>query len=404
MNTVQNDNLVIEYAENQSVAFDESTLESDATNASQIDIIQDYLNDKFEFRYNFVTNRVLFRSLNSESSNLVDMRDFDFNTILKDIKRAHIKCAKDTLRMILESNFVNGFEPYISFVDSLSEWDGTDYILQLAQSVETTDNEYWNFCLKKWIVAMLGGWYDDKIVNHTVIVFSGEQGVGKTRWFRSIIPESLLEYFSSGYIQPKDREVNVKISECCLILMDELENMSAANIADIKALITQETTFMRRAYTTRSQAYKHRASFAGTVNDKQFLHDTTGNRRFLCFEAMSINEAHGIPLDQLYAQAKNLLNSGFQFWFDKVEIAELNLKNNEYRFVTSEEDMLSIHFEKCTELNATDFLSTTEIVQYIRERVPGESLTILKMGKVLAAKKFLRLKKRGRYVYALKQK
>lgn len=379
---------------------------SDSASAgeSQIDIIQNYLNARFEFRYNFVTNRVLFRALDSDSSDLVDMRDFDFNTILKDIKREHVKCSKETLRMILESNFVNGYEPYISFADSLPEWDGTDYILQLAQSVETTDNEYWIFCLKKWIVAMLGGWYDEKIVNHTVIVFSGEQGIGKTRWFRSIIPESLLEYFSSGYFQPKDRESNVKISECCLILMDELENMSAANIADIKALITQETTFMRRAYTTRSQAYKHRASFAGTVNDKQFLHDTTGNRRFLCFEAMSKNEAHGIPLDQLYAQAKNLLNSGFQFWFDKVEIAELNLKNNEYRFVTSEEDMLSIHFEICTELNATISLSTTEIVQYIRERVPGENLTIAKMGRVLAAKKFLRLKRGGRYVYALKQR
>lgn len=391
---------------NQMDTVDSSMQQPDAPSVgeSQIDIIQNYLNARFEFRYNFVTNRVLFRSLNSDSSDPVDLRDFDFNTILKDIKREHIKCSKETLRMILESNFVDGFEPYISFVDSLPEWDGTDYILQLAQSVETSDNEHWIFCLKKWIVAMLGGWYDDAIVNHTVIVFSGEQGIGKTRWFRSMIPENLLEYFSSGYFQPKDREASVKISECCLILMDELENMSAANIADIKALITQETTFLRRAYTTRSQAYKHRASFAGTVNDKQFLYDTTGNRRFLCFEALSINVAHGVPLDQLYAQAKNLLNAGFQYWFDEDEIAELNIKNNEYRFITSEEDMLNLHFEVCTEINATLFLSTTEIVQFIKERVPGESLTIFKMGRVLAAKKFIRVKKEGRYKYALKQK
>lgn len=391
---------------NQMDAVDSSIQQSDTPSVgeSQIDIIQKYLNARFEFRYNFVTNRVLFRLLDSSSSDLVDMRDFDFNTILKDIKREHIKCSKETLRMILESNFVDGFDPYISFVDALPEWDGIDYILQLALSVETTDNEYWLFCLKKWIVAMLGGWYNEKIVNHTAIVFSGEQGIGKTRWFRSIIPVSLLDYFSSGYFQPKDRESNVKISECCLILMDELENMSAASIADIKALITQETTFLRRAYTTRSQAYKHRASFAGTVNDKQFLYDTTGNRRFLCFEALSINVAHGVPMDQLYAQAKYLLNAGFQFWFDEEEIAELNLKNNEYRFITSEEDMLGIHFEVCSELDATHFLSTTEIVQYIKERVPGESLTIAKMGRVLAAKKILRLKKHGRYVYALKQK
>lgn len=371
---------------------------------SQIDIIQDYLNEKYEFSYNFVTNRVLFRTLASESPDFMDMRDFDFNTILKDIKRAQIKCAKETLRMILESDFVHGFDPYISFVNSLPVWDGTDYIQQLSQSIITTDDVNWLICLRKWMVAMLAGWYYEKIINHTAIIFSGAQGLGKTRWFRSIIPTDLIEYFSSGYIQPRDREVNVKVSECCIILMDELENMSANNIDAIKALITQETTFMRRAYTTRSQAYRHRASFAGTVNDKQFLHDTTGNRRFLCFEVLSINEAHRIPLDQLYAQLWSLLESGFQYWFDKEEIAELNFRNNEFRVHSSEEDRLDTYFDVCTEVEATHFLSTTEIVDYIKDRNPNESLTVAKMGKVIAARQFLRLKRRGKYVFALKQK
>lgn len=403
MNAVQSDNLLIGSAENPVSAFD-FELESDTKNSSQIDVIFGYLNAHYEFKFNFVTRRVLYRCLSAVDQSFRDLTDFDFNSILVAIKREQISCSKDMLKMILESNLVHGYDPYTMYIDSLPEWDGTDYIGLLANTVETTDNLFWEKCFRKWLVAMLGGWYFERVVNHTAIIFSGRQGIGKTRWFRSIIPAELLEFFSSGYIQPKDREVNVKLSECCLILMDELENMSANNIDAIKALITQETTFMRRAYTTRSQPYMHRASFAGTVNEKQFLHDTTGNRRFLCFEAISITVNHGIPLDQLYAQAWSLFNSGFQFWFDNAEVEELNVRNNDFRVITSEEDQLTKYFEKCNAENATHFLSTTDLVQNIRDRGTSESLSVQKMGKMLSANKFLRLKRNGVYVFALKQK
>ena len=64
----------------------------------------------------------------------------------------------------------------------------------------------------------------------------------------------------------KDKETIVKISECILILMDELENLSDKSLDGVKQLMTQKGTSMRRAYTTISQYYRKRASFAGTVN------------------------------------------------------------------------------------------------------------------------------------------
>lgn len=77
---------------------------------------------------------------------------------------------------------------------------------------------------------MVASLVDEKVVNHTAIIFSGPQGIGKTRWFHTIIPPELKEFIYEGYIQTKDKETNVKLSECILILMDELENMSDRNI------------------------------------------------------------------------------------------------------------------------------------------------------------------------------
>lgn len=366
--------------------------------------IQALLSAHFNFNFNVVTSRLLFKFKTNDDSCYQYISDYELNSILCWIKKTGISCSKETLRMILTSSYVPVIDPYKQYVESLPDWDGEDYILQLANSVQTTDNEHFEKCLRKWLIAMLASWYYDDLVNHTALIFSGKQGIGKTRWFRSIIPRELSEFVYSGYIQTKDREVNVKVSECSLIIMDELENLSSNNLEAIKALITQDQQFMRRAYCTLSQSFIRRASFAGTVNNSQFLHDITGNRRFLCFEATSINIEHNIPLNQLFSQAWYLLGTGFQYWLDVDDIAELELKNNDFRFVSPEEEMLDTFFDVCEDSDNVLYLPTTAIVEYIRERSSCHFLSIQRMGRILASKNFIRKKFQNRYVWLLKPK
>ncbi len=63
-----------------------------------------------------------------------------------------------------------------------------------------------------------------------------------------------------------------------------------------------------------------RASFSGSVNSMQFLNDATGSRRFLCFEATSINYSNPVDYNGIYSQALHLLKSGSQYWLDKDDI------------------------------------------------------------------------------------
>ena len=62
-----------------------------------------------------------------------------------------------------------------------------------------------------------------------------------------------------------------------------------------------------------------------SVNFNDFLTDPTGSRRFLPFEVLSIdiNRARAVSMDAAYAEAKSLLQSGYRYWFDDEEIAEL---------------------------------------------------------------------------------
>ena len=43
------------------------------------------------------------------------MRDFDYNSILRDLKYADLQCSMSTLRMILASKFMVEYDPYIEY-------------------------------------------------------------------------------------------------------------------------------------------------------------------------------------------------------------------------------------------------------------------------------------------------
>lgn len=371
---------------------------------SNIEQIQAFLTANYEFKFNSITQRLLVRIRGTDEP-FHYLESYEFNTILRKIKIQNIGCSKDTLFMILRSDFVPQFDPYTSYLNNLPEWDGVDYISQLATSVTVSQPQHFETCLKKWLVGMVATLLDENVSNQTAIIFSGAQGIGKTTWFHTILPKEFQEFIHEGYVQTKDKESSVKLSECVLILMDELENLTEKNIDGVKQMMTQKGTNLRRAYTPITQYYRSRASFAGTVNRKHFLKDLTGNRRFLCFEALNFNLQHNIPHDKLFSQAVHLFKNGFQYWFDKEEIAELDRMNAEFRDISVEEEAFVNHFEVG---NPTDdnsmFLTTTQIHQQLVLKTGHKSLSIQQLGRVLREMKIPRLKRNGVYGYLVKTK
>ena len=81
----------------------------------------------------------------------------------------------------------------------------------------------------------------------------------------------------------------------------------------------------RMPYDKHVEEHPHMASFVASVNGNDFLTDPTGSRRFLPFEVLSIDidRAKAVSMDAVYAEAKSLLQSGYRYWFNDEEIAEL---------------------------------------------------------------------------------
>lgn len=129
----------------------------------------------------------------------------------------------------------------------------------------------------------------------------------------------------------------------------------------------------------------------------------TGNRRFLCFVAENIANNHDVNMEQVYAQAIALWVGGFQYWFDKDEMAVLERNNEAFRAVCVEEEQLTSFYEPCNEGDAgVLFMKTTDILKSLLQLSGLRSLSDQKLGRVLMSLGYKRVKKDGRYGYLLR--
>lgn len=384
-------------------SFDDDTDEEEEK-PSFIDRLENFLNFRYHFRYNVVTGKMEYKAVKSKIWKPIT--DFVENSILREILKAKVKCNINTLRNLLHSDYCQQYDPFKDYFDSLvNNENDFDYITELANTITTTRQDLWQVCFKKWFVAMVACVTNEKAINQTVIVFSGKQGIGKTTWIEKLIPKPLREYMFSGTINPNNKDTLIHLAECMLINLDELENLNRTEIGTLKELITKTHIRMRKAYGHNNETLPRRASFAGSVNTTQFLNDTTGSRRFLCFEVEAIEYTHNIDINLAYAQAKQLYQDGFRFWFNQEEIKEINTNNEQYQIRSPEEELLLTWFEIADRTTANNFINTTQIAAKLADKAKLNITdgTVMKLGKALKKHGYLRLSKKNGYVYAVKE-
>ena len=229
---------------------------------------------------------------------------------------------------------------------------------------ENKADRLWRKCFKKWFVAMVASWMKDEVVNHTVLVLVGRQGIFKTTWLDRLMPPELRAYSSklplSGQISKDDR---LRLCENGLLNIDELDAICGREMNIVKSLLTSTDVNERAAYGRLKERRVRLASFCASTNNREFLTDITGNRRWLPFEVESIQNPFDdiILYERLYAQAKAYVECGyFAYWFDMDEIEVLEQHNEKFRALENEEELLPLLFDKPAE-GKGEFMTTAEI-------------------------------------------
>jgi hypothetical protein len=308
--------------------------------------VEEYLATRYKFRYNEITQRVEMSTITSEDFSVVE--DYDFNSILRELEHNNLSIGNDSLHHLLESDFTERIDIIKSYFEELPKHKGTeDYIGQLAKTIGLKhEEESVSFaeCLKRWLVGQVAC-AQGRAVNQTAIVFVGSQGIGKTTWLNRLIPPPLSVYRFVGTINPDNKDTQIYLSEKILINLDELETLSKIDIGSLKTSMTLDHINVRRPYGHFPSNLIRRASFVGSINNTDFLTDASGSRRFLVFEVNAIDLRAEIDMDKVYAQACDLLASGYRWWFNGSEIDQINERNRRYMRRSHEHELLNQFFK-----------------------------------------------------------
>ncbi|CAL1517833.1 VapE domain-containing protein [Chitinophaga sp. MM2321] len=366
---------------------------------SQMHPVEWALKKRYDSRYNIITGQVEVKK--KKETKYTSLTDYLLNSIMRDFLKNGIKCTSTLLADFLNSDFSPRYDLFSEYFKNLPEWDKEDHVRKLASTIRCKNQDLWEIHLKKWLVAMVAGLLDPKVVNHTVLVLVGAQGIGKTTWLLNLVPKELQNHAFMGLVHPDNKDTIVNLSECMLIILDELETMNRKSVGVLKEVITQSQIRVRRPYARNAETLIRRASFVGSVNSIEFLNDPTGSRRFLCHEVESMIYNHEIDLAQLYSQLLCLYRSKFAYWFNDEEIAEVCKNNDQYQISTPEEEMLLKYFAPGTKENGK-FYNATNIVLFL-QKVTSNKITYSPniMGKMLKKNKFERKKQKSDWGYFL---
>lgn len=292
----------------------------------------------------------------------------------------------ELLPALFQNNTVNPIKNWI-----LSKaWDGTNRKQQLFDSlaVAPEDENYRNQALNMWLTQCVAA-ADNGEVGHAlnpravrkfeiVLILQGGQGAKKTTWFNSLLPDSKRDYIKDGmHLDPTDKDTTKKCISTWLCELGEIDaTFRKSDIARLKAFLSNQVDEIRLPYDRTSAQFKRRTSFCASVNSEQFLTDSTGSRRFIPVQVWNCNDAHGVDMQQLFAQYWNEYTSGAIWWttadFDK-EVRARNEKHNEISVIG---EMVSEHFnvndldmEGAEHLTATQILMDSGIREPKRQQV-----------------------------------
>lgn len=338
----------------------------EAFNYAGMEELEQFISTQASIRNNVILARREICQTGSET--FTDLSDSDENTLWLRAKKAGLHSPQNTFRSILRSEFVPDFNPFIHYFDSLPPWDGkTDYIDRVASMIHTSAPDF-NKHFRKWMVAFVAGLLNPEVVNQVILTFIGEQGIYKTTFFNKLLPPDLQRYFytkiNSGVITKDDKLV---LSEYALVCIEEIDAMKQSELNQLKAMTTMKSTHERAAFERNKTCRPHVASFCATGNNRFFLNDDTGNRRWYPVQVDGIDNPYTaeIPYEGLYAQALWLYRSGFKYWYTGKEITELNKHNKEFEAPNIEEELICSYLRLPKQGEAGIFMSTAEIIALV---------------------------------------
>lgn len=355
------------------IVRDQYKSEYNIKKAPLIKKVEFFLDERYDFKRNCITKRVYYKTKEGriyKECNYADVwRDLQHNILF--FGGAKTKITMSDISNLLDSAYIEDYNPFEEYFSNLAPWDGVDNITNLANYVTCEDQKFWVTQFKKALVRMIactiGG-----IPNRIIMVFVGEaQEAGKSSMIRFICPPELKKYYKEDKMKD-NKDAEIALGENFIWNLEELDQLNKREVSEIKDIISRNRIKQRRAYARHEDDMLRIINFWGSTNKVDFLTDTQ-NTRWMCFKVMNVSYEYNnyttkkseIDISNIWAQAWYLYKSGFDYNLTAEEREYRDLVNKTFENVTSERELIVKYLKPGEESAGAEFMVNVDILQHI---------------------------------------
>ena len=223
------------------------------------------------------------------------------------------------------------------FTECGEKWDKKDRISLLAETI-TVDPRFLQFTssihafIHKWLIQVAAAAchsHAHSVRLNRVLIFTGPQNIGKTKWVESLFPKDLRRYCVGDKelritnFRTDNVKQSMELNQLLICNINEIDRLFRGNnFSDFKAFLDQTTDRLVLPYGEAATEMTRRTVFIGSTNKESFLQDITGNRRFEIIPTIKLDWKHVVDIEQLWGQVYNLYKEGEKWWFNEDDPTE----------------------------------------------------------------------------------
>ena len=285
-----------------------------------------------------------------KKDNLQDWCDTDDSGLREFIEKYYgisstAKCA-DALALSYEKH---SFHPIKDYLNGLM-WDEEKRIDTLfIDYLGAEDNSYVRTVARKILTAAVTRVMHPGCKFDNMPVLSGPQGLGKS----TLIKKLGMEWFSDSLTTVSGKEAYEQLQGVWVIEMGEMMATKKADIEATKHFLSKTEDIYRVAYGRRTSRFPRQCIFIGTTNDREFLRDKTGNRRFWPIDVGIQKPKKSVFIDmddyevsQIWAEAVELYKSGEKLYLSGEEEKEAQKQQDSHSEESAKAGLIEEYLNK----------------------------------------------------------
>ncbi len=228
------------------------------------------------------------------------------------------------------------YNPVIEYMErSQEKWDGRQRINRMLQVYLGADDiPLVSKIAQMWLVGAVAKVYDPYVKFDYVLDLVGGQGVGKT----SLLQKLGGDWYTDSVTDFANKDNYDIMLKSLIVNDDEMVASNHMSFAETKAFISKTSLRYRKPYMKRTEEFAKNFILARTTNQKEYLKDKTGERRFLPVMANTSAqvkhpmEIESETIEQIWGEAVTIYKSGVDLMFDEETENELNVYRERFMY------------------------------------------------------------------------